>query len=74
MPMLKLQVQLYYPLLYCGKIRINCVALEKQISATSGSSISRPVVNFDAYRNVIFEGDITTIRYDGLHVNESGAA
>ncbi len=54
------------------KIRINCLALEKQISATSGS-IRRPVVIFDAYGNVTFEGDITTITYDGLNVIEGGA-
>jgi len=49
--------------------------LEKQISALSndGSISSRPVVVFDAYRNVTYKGAMTTITYNGLNVNEGGA-
>ena len=46
--------------------------MEKQISVTS-RSINKPVVIFDAYRNSTFEGDMTTITYDGLNVNEGKA-
>ena len=45
--------------------------MEKQISASG--NISRPVVVFDAFRNFDFKGDLTTITYDGLNVNEGGA-